>query len=223
MPPSRGAIARTFWGKGWCDNLERYSDFANRLPRGRTYVRNGSVIDLQIGSGKVHAKVVGSTLYDVDVTVAAVPAKQWQVISADCAGSIDSMVELPQGRLSNAVMERVLTKAPAAKTGTTASRIGKARLAAMIEEATADAYGEAEEAVGWYTVIEENLALPFESTVLGVAVKVAGLDILRDNTIVAVCTRGRTRQSVPMLDLALPSPRPAGAEWIEAYRKWAGS
>jgi uncharacterized Zn finger protein len=50
-------IAHTFWGKAWCDNLEAYSDFANRLPRGRTYVRNGSVVDLQIGPGSVTARV----------------------------------------------------------------------------------------------------------------------------------------------------------------------
>ena len=104
---SRGAIARTFWGKAWCDNLERYSDYANRLPRGRTYVRNGSVIDLKITNGEVRAKVMGSSLYNVNVTVAAVPGKQWQSISADCAGSIDSLVELLQGRLSKAVMERI--------------------------------------------------------------------------------------------------------------------
>ena len=104
---SRGAIARTFWGKAWCDNLERYSDFANRLPRGRTYLRGGSVIDLKITSGEVRGKVMGSRLYDVNVTVVTVPPKQWQSISADCAGSIDSLVELLQGRLSKAVMERI--------------------------------------------------------------------------------------------------------------------
>ena len=106
---SRGAIAKTFWGKAWCDNLERYSDYANRLPRGRTYVRNGSVIDLKIAQGKVQAQVVGSSLYKVDVSVSAVPGKQWQSISADCAGSIDSLVELLQGRLSKSVMKRICT------------------------------------------------------------------------------------------------------------------
>src|SRR5664279_1153825 len=65
----RGAIAKTFWGKAWCDNLERYSDYANRLPRGRTYVRNGSVIDLQIAPGAVHALVSGSEIYKVAVKV----------------------------------------------------------------------------------------------------------------------------------------------------------
>src|SRR5689334_13147015 len=66
-------IARTFWGKSWCQNLERYSDFANRLPRGRTYVRSGCVVDLKIAAGKVQAKVSGSRLYDVDVKVAPIP------------------------------------------------------------------------------------------------------------------------------------------------------
>jgi uncharacterized Zn finger protein len=104
---SRGAIAKTFWGKAWCDNLERYSDFANRLPRGRTYVRNGSVIDLKITEGQVKAQVVGSSLYKVAVSVIAVPGTQWQSISADCADSIDTLVELLQGRLSKPVMERI--------------------------------------------------------------------------------------------------------------------
>ena len=105
----RGALAKTFWGKAWCDNLERYSDYANRLPRGRTYVRNGSVIDLQISAGEVQAQVMGSYLYKIKITVAAVPAKQWQAIGSDCAGSIDSLVELLQGKLSTAVMERICT------------------------------------------------------------------------------------------------------------------
>jgi uncharacterized Zn finger protein len=107
VAPSRGAIAKTFWGKAWCDNLERYSDYANRLPRGRTYVRNGSVIDLKISQGEVQAQVMGSSLYKVAGSITAVSRKQWQSIGADCAGSIDSLVELLQGRLSKAVMERI--------------------------------------------------------------------------------------------------------------------
>jgi len=370
---SRGAIAKTFWGKGWCRNLECYSDFANRLPRGRTYVRNGSVIDLEITSGEVRAKVMGSRLYSVNVTVVAVPGKQWRSISADCAGSIDSLVELLQGRLSNAVMERIcrpnnglfpapkeiqfscscpdwasmckhvaaalyavgarldsqpelifalrgvdakdlvtqagaglrrsgpspttgkvldeahladvfgiemadvapakkpaaarhgstatgmkkapakvattviagaarkataagkagvakaavaqksaMAKVPAKKGGNTPSRISKGRLAAMIEAATVDAYGESEQTSGWYTMLEEHLALPFDTTVFGVLVKVTRLDLRGDNDIVAICTCGRKRQSVSILDLPLPAPKPAGVEWIEAYRHWVG-
>src|SRR6266581_4542775 len=93
-------IAKTFWGKAWCDNLERYSDFANRLPRGRTYVRNGSVVDLQISSGKIKALVSGSEIYEVAVQVAPVTKKCWRSICKDCAGAIDSLIELLQGRLS---------------------------------------------------------------------------------------------------------------------------
>jgi uncharacterized Zn finger protein len=104
---SRGAIAKTFWGKAWCDNLEAYSDYANRLPRGRAYVRNGSVIDLKIETGKVKAQVMGSRLYRVEVNVAAVPARQWKDIARSCTGSIASLVELLQGKLSKAVMERI--------------------------------------------------------------------------------------------------------------------
>src|SRR5881409_3474830 len=101
------AIARTFWGKAWCDNLERYSDYSNRLPRGRAYVRNGSVMDLQIAPGEVQALVSGSRLYRTQVKVSAVPKGRWTAICTDCAGAIDSLVELLQGRFSKGVMERI--------------------------------------------------------------------------------------------------------------------
>jgi uncharacterized Zn finger protein len=100
-------IAQTFWGKSWCENLERYSDFANRLPRGRSYLRNGLVIDLDIAAGRIKALVSGSRIYKVVVNVAPVTKARWRSICHDCAGSIDSLVELLQGRLSNAVMERI--------------------------------------------------------------------------------------------------------------------
>jgi uncharacterized Zn finger protein len=100
-------IAKTFWGKAWCDNLEGYSDFENRLPRGRTYVRNGSVLDLQIAPGEVSSLVSGSQIYRVAVKVSAVPKARWNSICTDCAGAIDSLVELLQGRFSKGVMERI--------------------------------------------------------------------------------------------------------------------
>ena len=100
-------IARTFWGEAWCDNLERYSDFANRLPRGRTYVRNGSVVDLQVAPGSVTALVSGSAMYDVKVTVGPVARSRWSAICKDCSGAIDSLVELLQGRFSKGVMTRL--------------------------------------------------------------------------------------------------------------------
>lgn len=100
-------IARTFWGKAWCDNLERYSDFSNRLPRGRTYVRNGLVVDLQVAPGAVAALVSGSALYTVAVKVATLPKARWTSICRDCAGAIDSLVELLQGRFSQGVMEHL--------------------------------------------------------------------------------------------------------------------
>ena len=103
-----------------------------------------------------------------------------------------------------------------------AARLGKERLEAMIEEATVDAYNESEQATGWFTMIDEHLALPFETEVLGSAVKVIRVDLRDDLSIVAICTRGRERQAVPILDLPLPSSRPAGSEWIEAYRHWLG-
>jgi uncharacterized Zn finger protein len=100
-------IANTFWGKSWCENLERYSDYANRLPRGRTYVRNGSVVHLEIAPGEIEALVSGSELYKVKLKVAAVGKRRWKSICEDCSGAIDSLVELLQGRFSKGVMERI--------------------------------------------------------------------------------------------------------------------
>ncbi|MGH9353329.1 MAG: SWIM zinc finger family protein, partial [Terriglobia bacterium] len=101
------AITKTFWGKAWCDNLEGYSDFANRLPRGRAYVRNGSVVDLQIAPREVTALVSGSDIYKVVVRVTPVSKARWTSICKDCSGAIDSLVELLQGRFSKGVMERI--------------------------------------------------------------------------------------------------------------------
>jgi len=100
-------IVKTFWGKAWCDNLEGYSDYENRLPRGRTYVRNGSVLDLQIAPGEIKALVSGSQIYKVKVRVTPVAKARWESICKDCAGAIDSLIELLQGRFSKGVMERV--------------------------------------------------------------------------------------------------------------------
>jgi uncharacterized Zn finger protein len=98
-------IASSFWGKAWCDNLEAYSDFENRLPRGRTYVRNGSVMDLQVRPGAVAALVSGSELYRVSVAIKPLPRPRWRAVVKECAGRIDSLVELLQGKFSRAVME----------------------------------------------------------------------------------------------------------------------
>ena len=100
-------IAATFWGKAWCDNLEAYSDFSNRLPRGRSYVRNGSVVDLQIQPGQVTALVSGSELYTVTIKIETFATSCWKSLKAKCSGQIGSLVELLQGKLSKSVMELV--------------------------------------------------------------------------------------------------------------------
>jgi uncharacterized Zn finger protein len=100
-------IAATFWGKAWCENLESYHDYESRLPRGRSYVRNGSVVDLQIAPLAVTALVSGSSIYNVTIRIMAVPRAQWRSICRDCTGGIDSLVELLQGRFSKGVMERL--------------------------------------------------------------------------------------------------------------------
>ena len=100
-------IATTFWGQSWCQNLERYSDYQNRLPRGRTYVRNGSVVHLEVTSGEIRAKVMGSSMYTVKVRIEHLPARRWKALVDACVGQIDSLVDLLQGRFAKGVMERV--------------------------------------------------------------------------------------------------------------------
>ena len=98
------AIAHTFWGKAWCGHLEKFSDFANRLPRGRTYVRNGSVCHLEIGKGTVKAHVQGSDLYTVTIGINPLPPKTWKQIKERCTGRISSILDLLAGKLSDGVM-----------------------------------------------------------------------------------------------------------------------
>ena len=100
-------IARTFWGQAWCDHLESFSDFENRLPRGRTYVRNGSVCHLNIAAGEVEAMVSGSTLYTVNIGIEPLSKKKWESLKTRCAGKIGSLLELLQGKLSENVMSVV--------------------------------------------------------------------------------------------------------------------
>lgn len=101
------AMATTYWGKAWCDNLEAYSDFANRLPRGRTYARNGSVIDLQIKQGKIEAIVSGSEIYTISISIATLAKPHWTRLKAECSQSIASLIDLLQGRFDAGVMQRL--------------------------------------------------------------------------------------------------------------------
>jgi len=100
-------ITQTFWGDAWCNHLEQYSDFSNRLPRGRTYVRNGSVCHLEIDKGRIDAIVSGSSLYEIKVKISPLAASRWKTIKKRCAGQIGSLLELLQGKLSKQVMEIV--------------------------------------------------------------------------------------------------------------------
>ena len=100
-------IASSFWGEAWCDHLESFSDFENRLPRGRSYVRNGSVCHLAIDKGQIEAKVSGSELYTVKIAIKTLPDKRWKELKRRCTGQIGSLIELLQGNLSDQVMEVV--------------------------------------------------------------------------------------------------------------------
>lgn len=101
-------IAGSFWGQAWCRNLESYMDFTNRLPRGRTYVRTGAVVDLRIAAGQIDALVAGSSLYEVSVRIDKLVRKRWGALIKKCAGHIDSVVGLLQGKLSDTVMQALV-------------------------------------------------------------------------------------------------------------------
>ncbi|MDD5599484.1 MAG: SWIM zinc finger family protein [Victivallaceae bacterium] len=103
-------IAKTFWGKAWCDNIESYHDYENRLPRGRSYVRNGAVIDLKIAKGKITALVMGSELYEIDITIHELPPEKWEKIKRECAGKIASLIDLINGKLSSEIIELLCRK-----------------------------------------------------------------------------------------------------------------
>jgi uncharacterized Zn finger protein len=110
-PIDGNKLVRTFWGKAWCDNLESYRDYENRLPRGRSYVRHGAVIDLRIEAGKVAALVSGTSTYRVEVTIHALPPKVWSQLASECTTQIDSLVDLLRGKLPSQVMALVTRKA----------------------------------------------------------------------------------------------------------------
>ena len=103
------SIANTFWGKSWCQNLESYGSYASRLPRGRSYVRNGAVLDLQIGRGSVTALVSGTELYDIKIRIEPLDKAAWQKLKGECAGKVGSLIDLLRGKLSGPVMD-VITR-----------------------------------------------------------------------------------------------------------------
>lgn len=108
VPPSEGRVlATTFWGKAWCTNLERYGDYETRLPRGRSYVREGAVVDLWIQAGRIDARVAGTELYEVQVKILPVAPGVWKEIRRAASGKIDSVVEMLAGKLPDDVMRRV--------------------------------------------------------------------------------------------------------------------
>jgi hypothetical protein len=124
-----------------------------------------------------------------------------------------------QGKVKKLIIQKN-KKQSAFKKGVNRDRA--AYLDRLIDEAVVDSYNESEQITGLFTMLEENLKLPFTTTVLGVEVIVERVDMNASDEIVAICRRGRERQRIPILDLPLPEPKPQGAEWIEAFRRWAG-
>jgi len=104
---SSRAIAHSFWGVAWCKNLEIYADWANRMPRGRAYARNGSIVDLQIGTGRITSLVSGSSLYKITISIDKLETKKWKAIRIDCAQQVSSLLELMRGKLPDAVLKRL--------------------------------------------------------------------------------------------------------------------
>jgi uncharacterized Zn finger protein len=102
------SIATTFWGKAWCTNLESYRDYDYRLERGRSYVRNGAVLDLKISKGEINALVHGSRNYQVKITISTLAKDRWKTLIKECSGKIDSLIELLQGKFSKSVMEIII-------------------------------------------------------------------------------------------------------------------
>ena len=101
-------LTKTFWGKAWCTHLESFSDYENRLPRGRSYVRNGFVVHLNVDQGRIEALVQGSSLYKVKIDIKTLDSKKWAFILNSCSGQIDSIVELLQGKFSAGVMKIIV-------------------------------------------------------------------------------------------------------------------
>jgi len=104
---SSRAIAHSFWGVAWCKNLEIYADWANRMPRGRTYARNGSIVDLQIGTGVITSLVSGSSLYKITISIDKLDKNKWKAIRTDCAQQVRSLLDLMRGKLPDAVLKRL--------------------------------------------------------------------------------------------------------------------
>lgn len=110
-PPGSRKLVSTFWGKAWCQHLESHSDYAYRLPRGRSYLRQGHVYNLEIESGVVTAQVAGSDLYEVRVTFERLAASSWQTLKEDCAGGVTSLLDLLAGKLGDGVLRAIVDPA----------------------------------------------------------------------------------------------------------------
>ncbi len=103
-PQGSRKLVSTFWGKAWCQHLEKYSDYEYRLPRGRSYLRQGQVYDLSVEPGMLRALVLGSSMYEVEVRIAPLNAEDWGRMQSACAGQVGSLLDLLSGNLGAGVM-----------------------------------------------------------------------------------------------------------------------
>jgi uncharacterized Zn finger protein len=110
LSANKRKIAGTFWGRSWCQHIESYRDYENRLPRARSYLRQGSVFNLEVEQGKIRAQVAGSTLYDVEITIKPIEKKAWAGIQQACAGQVGSLLDLLGGQLGSGVMAVISDK-----------------------------------------------------------------------------------------------------------------
>jgi uncharacterized Zn finger protein len=107
VPQGSRKLAQTFWGRAWCDHLESHSDYEYRLPRGRSYLRQGNVYNLAIEPGVITAEVAGSALYEVRVTIQPLAKAAWKSLKKDCAGQVASLLDLLAGRLGDGMLRAV--------------------------------------------------------------------------------------------------------------------
>jgi hypothetical protein len=175
----------------------------------------GSMNDFKFQARCIRENEPEASLLTLAVELADTPCSP---LSYECPK--DATLEALGRPAGQSKVERKVTPAEPRLSAPKPRPVTTAEYEEMVEVATVDAYGEAEQATAWHRVIDKHLRKPFETAMLGVTVRVEKIDLLDDNSIVAVCRRGQHRQTVPILDLPMPRPPPEGAEWVEAYRRW---
>ena len=104
IAPKGKKLASEFWGQAWQRHLEGLADYETRLPRGRSYLRQGNIYNLEIATGRVTAEVAGEHLYEVSIHFTPLTSEKWESIKQACAGQIGSMLDLLGGKIGEGIM-----------------------------------------------------------------------------------------------------------------------